>query len=212
MNKEQKALKLKEKKKRVQKAIDEICPGTVDVDWQYAGHEQLYSYYNRKTNRTTLPPKKRKCICGQHIERNYYVYNKELDKVLVIGSICKNAYLPIHLRNITCDKCGEPYQATKYNICRKCREVCNQCGEVYKGHKDKCKRCRDRDEEEARKRRYLKRLKHCVFTKGKKHNGKTFKDILKCDKSYAMWWLNNARKSKKYDEFAQWLEYKAIKK
>ncbi len=71
-----------------------------------------------------------KCICSHPIENNYFISNDKTQVTLIIGSDCKNRFLPSTLR---CERCRLPLRDEINRIAKK-NFICPECKrfEAYK--------------------------------------------------------------------------------
>ena len=94
-------------------------------NWFYCGDNQSpegKKYYKKKIGHTIFPSFKDTCQCGHKpIKRQYYIRNKFTNEIKIIGSECKNTFLPKQNRKKTCQKCGDPHQNRKDDLCNNCR-------------------------------------------------------------------------------------------
>ena len=103
------------------------------------------AYWAKNFGDRPKPPKTGNCACGHEIVNNTYIRHKTEDIIIVLGSCCVKRF--VHDSGRTCEKCGDPHNNRKDNMCKKCRppkgKVCEICGTSHKNRKDnKCNNCR----------------------------------------------------------------------
>lgn len=74
-----------------------------------------------------------KCVCGNKIEENCYIFNKRINTIVIVGSCCIKKFIPQSGR--TCEICSAPHRNRVENLCNKCFPKCTWCGKkLYAGH------------------------------------------------------------------------------
>lgn len=103
----------------------------VSADWVYAGgdfdsHLKYWEIFARSKNFPAKKPKfRKKCICGQELKRNCWIYNEDENLIKVIGSECINKFLD---KRRTCSICGDEHRNRIVNRCNDCRwGLCDHC-------------------------------------------------------------------------------------
>ena len=141
-------------------------------EYKYCGGDtgEHLAYFNLffKNNPIEQPTKIYSCnICNQYIIKNYYITNGE--KLLIVGSCCMKKFIPMSYR--TCENCEERHRNRKTNLCNNCKHLCNDCVKLI--NKEKKIEC------------------YCdEYIKFGKYKYMNYKDILKKDKNYLNWLLN----------------------
>lgn len=120
--------------------------------WYYVGgnNNQHYNYWKIKFPNKPLPSYSEKCICGQSIKENCYIFNGKDIKIL--GSCCIERFIPNGISR-TCSNCGESHNNRRDNLCSECRIdylTCKVCGvAVEKDYKLQkyiiCDECQNKD-------------------------------------------------------------------
>lgn len=106
-----------------------------------------YSIFFTKKEKDNLKDRflyKKKCVCGQKINVNCFIYSRKEDILLNIGSCC-NLNFNENGNNKYCAYCNEKHNNRKDNICNECRnkyKQCSKCGEYKKDHYDICTKCK----------------------------------------------------------------------
>ncbi len=80
------------------------------------------------------PERKGHCICGNKIKDNYFVgIDNNIDNMIVLGSCCKNRFLPEKYRKKTCLKCEKPHKRRISGLCKECERESNlkKCDKCY---------------------------------------------------------------------------------
>jgi hypothetical protein len=114
--------------------------------WRYAGGNRNGRHNNYfemmfKNKPIARPPIKNKCLCGHRIEEQCYIYNKEENKLDVLGNCCIKKFIEKSSR--TCEECDQPHKNRKSNKCNDCRyRFCKKCNiEKFNGKYEMCNKC-----------------------------------------------------------------------
>ena len=118
----------------------------VSEEWIYAGgdFEGHFNYWiifarGKNFDPKKKPPFKGRCVCGQEIQRNCWIYNERENKIKVIGAECINKFLD---KRRTCSICGEEHQNRIVNRCNDCRwGICDYCDKEIDDKYKKCYSC-----------------------------------------------------------------------
>lgn len=87
---------------------------------------------------------KTKCVCKTKIRINCFIYSKEYNKLLCIGSCC-NKHFNENGNKRFCVYCNEEHNNRKNNICNDCRDSykqCFKCGDYKKDNYELCNKCK----------------------------------------------------------------------
>lgn len=84
----------------------------LNTEWTFGGSIESGSYLKPLPY---IPQHKTTCLCGHHICDNYYIINKDRTIVEVVGSKCIKKFTGGLLK--TCEKCGDPHQNRKFDLC-----------------------------------------------------------------------------------------------
>lgn len=92
-----------------------------------------------------LPPHKDKCICETRIVHNHYIRNRHTEEIFIVGSTCKEQFLPEEYLDKDCHLCGIKRRIENSEHCRKCSEevkICHKCKDYnYLCKKELCIAC-----------------------------------------------------------------------
>jgi len=140
--------------------------------------------------RNRLPNHTDKCFCTQkNLVHNYYIYCKDLDIILTVGSECVTK-VGDTVRFKRCDICTTEHRNTSDNYCTPCR---NKIKKEKKEKEEEEKKLKQQEEEEEEKLEQLivelaKKFKECRDCKCKT-NGK-FDRCKKCYYNFKCWNYN----------------------
>ena len=87
---------------------------------------------------------KKKCVCGQRITTNCFIYSRQEDILLNIG-VCCNLKFNENGNKKFCVYCNVEHNNRKNNICNDCRDIykqCIKCGEYKKDKYEMCSKCK----------------------------------------------------------------------
>lgn len=116
-------------------------------EWIYAGgdsdsHLNYWYIFARSKNwdPSDKPKFKSKCVCGQELEKNCWIYNLEQNRIKVIGSECINKFLD---KRRTCSICGDEHLNRVVNRCNDCRYgLCDYCDKEIDDKYHICYNCK----------------------------------------------------------------------
>jgi hypothetical protein len=127
------------------KKVNELVKG----EWIYAGgsfdsHLNYWNIFARSMNfpggAEKKPRFKNYCVCGQELERNCWIYNKNENRIKIIGSECINKFLD---KRRTCSICGEEHRNRIVNRCNDCRwGLCDHCDKKIHEKYKVCYKCK----------------------------------------------------------------------
>ena len=102
--------------------------------WEIFCHAEGRSIWN-------IPSHKDHCVCGEKIQYNCWILDREKNRVRVIGAKCIKKFTDGKLR--TCSECGSEHKNTKNNYCNDCRRNrCSECCKKINGGHKKCCSCK----------------------------------------------------------------------
>ena len=114
--------------------------------WIYAGgdfdeHQNYWKIFSKSYfYKSYTPGFKSKCVCGQELTRNCWIYNPKENRIKVIGSECINKFLD---KRRTCSICGDEHKNRKVNRCNKCRQgLCDNCDKKIDIKYKLCYKCK----------------------------------------------------------------------
>ena len=104
-----------------------LLDGYIYAGGDFKEHENYWPIFARSMGwQIRITPKfKSHCVCGQELQRNCWVYNKDNNRMKVIGSECINKFIK---KRRTCHLCGEEHKNRIVNRCNECRVgLCDKC-------------------------------------------------------------------------------------
>ena len=104
-----------------------------ETDYYYCGgdYQPKLNYFYQIFKHYDCPKKQNICLCNTNIKKNCYVYDKETDHILILGSCCINKFTKNGTRK-TCENCNEQHKNIKDNICNNCRKIKQQLSKYKK--------------------------------------------------------------------------------
>jgi len=81
----------------------------------------------RRANGKGLPTHKDNCVCKTHIKTNCYIFNRETQKLLIIGKCCAKRFIDSTLFKYKCIKCNIVKRKTKNSFCNNCELNWHEC-------------------------------------------------------------------------------------
>lgn len=113
--------------------------------WKYCGSDDTdcgRSYFLTVFKNCYFPEKEYQCVCGVKIINNHYITDGN-DSILIIGSECKDHFVPIDRRGKTCELCEVPHKNRIVNRCNNCRKgLCDLCSIDIDPKYKKCYKCK----------------------------------------------------------------------
>ena len=93
------------------------------------GQERFYKQFSNRRLPVGkgLPKHKETCICKTHIKSNCYIYNRETQKLLIIGKCCAKKFIDNTLFKYKCIKCNIVKRKTKNSYCNNCKDNYKKC-------------------------------------------------------------------------------------
>jgi hypothetical protein len=119
--------------------FDIIYDDNFKQNFRYVGSNQKYDesfletlygctrFFTEFPNRNVLPTHKTKCICQTNIIINCYIYNEEIDKILIIGKCCAKTFIDNTLFKYKCIKCNIVKRKSKDTFCKDCKSNWREC-------------------------------------------------------------------------------------
>jgi len=94
-------------------------------NYRYCGSNNSH-YIKKMCPNIEHIPNNTKCICGHEISDNYYftdirIPKEKRQKLIILGSKCKNRYIEKNQRLKKCELCDKPHKNIKDNYCNNCR-------------------------------------------------------------------------------------------
>jgi len=119
-----------------------LTTGYIYAGGDFGEHANFWPIFCRGEgwNPTPKPKFKDHCVCGQELERNCWIYNRDENRMKVIGSECINKFLD---KRRTCHICGDEHQNRIVNRCNDCRSgLCDDCDKEIDLSYSKCYSCK----------------------------------------------------------------------
>ena len=119
-----------------------LTTGYIYAGGDFGEHANFWPIFCRGEgwNPTPKPKFKDHCVCGQELERNCWIYNRDENRMKVIGSECINKFLD---KRRTCHICGDEHQNRIVNRCNDCRPgLCDDCDKEIDLSYSKCYSCK----------------------------------------------------------------------
>ena len=96
-------------------------------NYRYCGSNHSH-YIKKMCPNIEHIPHNTKCICGHGISDNYYftdirIPKEKRQKLIILGSKCKNRYIEKEQRKRRCEICDKPHKKTSNNFCTDCRII-----------------------------------------------------------------------------------------
>ncbi len=111
-------------------ATGSIKPRLTDMlpdlkEYVYVGNELEVEKFRKLTGKNP-PSNKEKCICGNKIQTNFYIHNKNTKNTLIVGSTCLKHFKDIYglqfKRNVKeCAWCSKLLNDNRKNHCDDCK-------------------------------------------------------------------------------------------
>ena len=123
--------------------INALREVTGDVDdpvshFHYVGSCECPAVFRRLLPGKSVPHPLPKCLCKTKIAKQFWIYNKERDIVMTVGSSCIQRWMPDQWDSVVdslrrkCTHCGETNRCRKDEFCSDCRGGILRFGK-YKG-------------------------------------------------------------------------------
>lgn len=96
-------------------------------DYRYVGADIDEVIWIRNMGDKAMPPHEDRCICHTKIVHNHYLQNKHTEEIFIVGSTCKEQFLPEELRDMDCHLCKNKKRIINSEHCRQCDKVVKLC-------------------------------------------------------------------------------------
>lgn len=128
-------------KEGIIKVQELLNTGFVYAGGDFDSHKNYWPIFARSYGLSVdkLPKFKSKCVCGEEITRNCWVYNPKTRRMKVIGSDCIKKF---GLEGRKCSVCNVVHRNRLVNRCNDCRKgLCDICNKKISLKYNKCYRC-----------------------------------------------------------------------
>ena len=124
---------------KVQKLLN---TGFLYAGGDFAQHKNYWPIFasSHRLPADRVPKFKGKCVCGEELKRNCWIYNPITRRMKVIGSECIKKF---GLEGRKCCICNSVHKNRIVNRCNDCRiGLCDGCGKSISEHYKRCYNCK----------------------------------------------------------------------